>query len=578
MCGLFGILSKEKLTSQKLANADIARDSLSHRGPNQAGSYKNKNVYMGHRRLSILDTSDAGKQPMISQDEKIIITVNGEIYNFQILREELKERGYSFDSGSDSEVILHGYKAWGIDKLASLIDGMYAIVIYDKSLNKIYLIRDRVGIKPLYYYLSNDELIWASEIKAIKVYKDNQVVLNNEALLDFLVYRFIPAPKTAYKNIYKLEPASILEVNCNDLKIQIRKYWSLQAIDKIFKNEIKSARDKYLYLLDQSVEEQMVSDVPLGLLLSGGIDSSSVCAFAAKYKKNIKSFSVGFSDPQRNEVPYAKIVSELYKTEHNVHYLDDTKMDDVLEKLHDWFDEPYGDTSAIPTDYVCEVARQQVTVALSGDGGDELFGGYRWYNIFKKYRFYQRFIPFKLKYGWSLPKFIPKRKGIELLTIADPVYLYACIRGSLSASQLSEWKLKLGLSMDYDPFWAYRKFFMPELSSRKAAQVMDFHLYLPDDILTKVDICSMRHALECRPVYLSKNLIEFAFSLSEEVIYDGGHLKGFIKSSLKKYLPEVILYRKKQGFSVPNNHKWKEKTIGKHKNIAESILSYFIKN
>ena len=573
MCGLFGVVQRGSFSEPCFNRARIARDTLWHRGPDQAGEYCIGNAYIGHRRLSILDTSDAGRQPMVAGD--VAVTVNGEIYNFLALRGELEREGYVFRSHSDSEVVLHGYRHWGVDGLVGRLDGMYAAVIHDAAEGRLFAFRDRVGIKPFYYYLDDDQLVWASELKAIRTFLPaDALALDAEALLDFLVYRYLPAPRALYRNTFKLSAACILECNLSSLSVRTRRYWQLRAeMGEIRQRELDA---HLLELLDSSVREQLVSDVPLGLLLSGGIDSSAVAAMAARHQPQIRSYSIGFRQQGRDETPFARLVAAHTGTEHYVHYFDDEEMSGLFERMYGWFDEPFADTSAVPTHRVCSFAGEQVKVALSGDGGDELFGGYHWYHRYASARRNGRWMPVKSCQGIRFPLRMPKARELEWASISDPVWLYALIRGSVPHARLQQWKERLGVPRDYDPLWAYRASFQPKLPARKAAQVMDFHTYLPDDILTKVDRASMAVSLECRPPLLSRSMVEFAFSLQENFLYRGGELKGGFKHTLRSVLPSAVLEHRKQGFSVPDSG-WRGTLIRHHGSLQEGMLNHYLR-
>ena len=576
MCGLFGLIQSEPLDQSALDRADNARDTLHHRGPDNAGSFHENNIYIGHRRLSIIDTSPSGNQPMI--DHGIVITVNGEIYNFKTLRAELEEQGAHFRSGSDSEVILHGYRVWGIEKLADKIDGMYVATIYDPAQNQLTILRDRAGIKPLYYYHHGRNFAYASELKALKCFLNAEdVSINPEAVIDFLTYRYIPAPKSLYKNIYKLPAASILTINTkNPEKVEISKYWNLST-DTVIDGSNTTFSDRLRTLLRKSVNEQMVSDVPLGLLLSGGIDSSAIAAMAVEQKAKPLSFTIGFRNKGRDESTHAEAVSKTLHTTHYVHYLDDEEMHDLAQTMAAWFDEPFGDTSAIPTFRVSDFAKQHVTVALSGDGGDELFGGYNWYKQFDTILKKQAKIPVKFKHGLPLDFKHWRLRHVSLLFMKDPIELYARLRGSLPFRQIQKWKKKLGVDKHYDHLWAYRAHYDPQRSPVRNARIIDFHTYLPDDILTKVDRVSMAVSLECRPPFLSRALIEYAYSLPDSYIMHGGTLKGGLKHALRNDLPHDILFRKKQGFSVPD-HGWRRRAVRQYGSLQEFLLHPFLNN
>lgn len=573
MCGLFGVIQRPESPALDVPRARTARDVLTHRGPDQAGEWHaDPGVYVGHRRLSILDTSTAGQQPMTAG--RVVATVNGEIYNFRALRLELEQAGFEFQSNSDSEVVLHGYRHWGADGLASRLDGMYAVVIYDGDGGKLIAFRDRVGIKPLYYYQGNGLFVWASEPKAIKAYVPAEgLTLDPEAILDFLVYRYMPAPKSAYRELRKLPPACILECQLADLDLRSRRYWQLPTGQADLSHT--ALTEQLRHLLNTSVRDQLVSDVPLGLLLSGGIDSSAIAAMASQHVPHIQSFSIGFREPGRDETPFAKAMAEHAGTSHRLQYFEHEDMTNLAERMEAWFDEPFSDTSAVPTYRVCTFAQERVKVALSGDGGDELFGGYRWYDNFATAVRRQRGMPLRAARGLRLPSWLPRREYLELLSIGDPLWLYARIRGSVSHARLCQWRERLAVPADYDPLWAYRAAHDPALPSRKAAQVMDFHTYLPDDILTKVDRVSMATSLECRPALLSQALVEFAFSLPENFTYLGGQLKGGFKAAIADLLPETVLEHGKQGFSVPD-FGWRNELIEKSGSVQEGLAENYL--
>ncbi len=575
MCGLFGVVIigyGNRFSNADLDHARMARDTLTHRGPDQRGEIFSGNVYMGHRRLSILDLSETGWQPMVSDDAAVAITVNGEIYNFQILRSELERSGYVFRSQSDSEVVLHGYRHWGAEGLAERLDGMFAAVVHDRARGTVSIIRDRAGIKPLYYYNDGTYFIWASELKAIEACVGSANLKDDEtALYDFLTYRYIPAPKTRYRNVFKLPQASILTLKTESGEIRVSPYWVLPVSSRPgqesdFIEELQS-------ILRQSVAEQMISDVPVGFLLSGGIDSSLVTMTGAALSPAPMTFSIGFEDRERDESRFAQIVAEKAGTDHHSHVLQTEEMENLPERMKEWFDEPFGDTSAVPTFRVCSFARQYVTVALSGDGGDELFGGYRWYQSYKQIRSAQKAIPFVPKQGIEFPAWVPQRRRMTLLSLGDPIELYAHLRGGLQGQRLNQWRERLGVPVDYDRLWAYRAHYRPDLPPRKAAQVMDFHTYLPDDILTKVDRVSMAVALECRPPFLSRAMIEFAYSLPESFLYKGGQLKGGLKAACAGILPESIINRGKQGFSVPDSG-WRTAITQQSGSLQEAFLEH----
>lgn len=553
MCGLFGITP---LDSNDQHKARVALHTLAHRGPDQWDDRVIDSTYLGHRRLSILDLSEAGRQPMLSLDGRIALTANGEIYNHHHLRHELGGK-QSFRSNSDSEILLRGYQNWGIEKLLDKIDGMYAFTLFDSNKGKLYLAVDRVGIKPLYYGFVRGQFIWASELKAIEAFFKSSLSIDYTALYDFLTYRYIPGPKSLYQNIFKLEPGHYLELNVDKMTWKEHTYWRVPTAS--IKIDQVQAVEKLQNLLTKSIQEQMVSDVPLGFFLSGGVDSSCVVATAAAEHSQLHTFSIGFQDERKDESVFAEIVAKQFGTTHRMEILspDDSIID--LSKMKLWYDEPFGDTSAFPSYQVAKLARNHVTVALTGDGGDELFGGYRWYQR------YMRRIGFRRVRHYTPPiisnaivscgeKFRSNfGKTISSWFFQDDVENYAFLLGGMLKSDKRIYALDWQIPSDYDDYWLFRKFLRTDLPSWKRLQYLDFHTYLPYDILTKVDRVTMAVSLEARVPLLSRSLVEFSFTLPDEVRLPGGQLKGLLKQAFDGNLPASILNREKQGFSIPHN-------------------------
>lgn len=572
MCGIFGSYCNEV----DLAVNREALETLKHRGPDQQGEFFDKNIYMGHRRLSILDLSENGRQPMLSND--IVITVNGEIYNFQELKAELQKK-YIFRSNSDSEVVLHGYIEWGIEKLLERIDGMYAIVIYDRSQNEIILARDRYGIKPLYFSDHQLKFCWASELKALEKFLErDSLQIDRTALYDYLTYLYIPTPKTLYKNVYKLSPAHYLVFSTRSFSYKIHRYWELPVQEKNY--SIDAASEKVRGLIEKSVKEQMISDVPLGFFLSGGIDSSTVVASASRFSKQLHTFSIGFDVAEHNETQYARQVAHLFSTEHSEKILDVQAANDYFNRFKEWYDEPFADTSALPSYLVSEFAKQKSTVVLTGDGGDELFGGYEWY--FRYWNYNKKHIGL-LQYLTPYLSNIRKRNKYSTLgrAINQLEYrsvkqfdLYAKLLGGLLPYEKQHYRKFWNIPPDYDDYWYFKKFYKSELTPFKRLQYMDFHTYLHDDIFTKVDRVSMSVALECRVPFMQKELVEFAFSLPENIIYYNNEKKGLLKYAFDQILPKDILYRPKRGFNIPLHH-WNQQFLKDTSSQQERILSLF---
>lgn len=552
MCGIFGFTNFKK---DDLETARKALHTMEHRGPDQWNDYFDEDIYIGHQRLSILDLSENGKQPMLSPDRKVIITVNGEIYNFLELKKELEYK-YKFNSTSDSEVLLYGYIEWGIDKLLEKIDGMYAFSIYDKQKDTLYLARDRVGIKPLYYSNLNGQISWASELKAIqKLYEDkNCLEYDYTAFYDFLTYLYIPTPKSMYKNVYKLEPAHYLKVNTKNNQFEKVKYWQLEI--KRCNDDIETAKNKVMELLKKSINEQMIADVPVGFFLSGGLDSSTVVGVASQEHTNINTFAIGFNNKKKDERKFADIVSKHFSTQHKDIVLSDSDLSSIFDCIVEWYDEPNALSSSYPNYYVSKLTRKTCKVALTGDGGDEVFGGYNWYkdfvNIKNKYKIKNNFLRKSvqiLKMRFS--PFKNKAKKLEKKYFLNDLELYTRLMSGMLSDEKSYYKKKWNIPSEYDDYWYYRRFYKKELDLYTRLQYLDFHTFLPDACLAKVDRTSMKVSLECRVPLLSKELIEYLFSLNENVRIYNNELKGLMKVTIKNILPDSIIYRDKKGFSAP---------------------------
>jgi asparagine synthase (glutamine-hydrolysing) len=561
MCGIFGAKIKNKNDIQK---ARRARDTLIHRGPDGFGEYIDEQIYIGHRRLSILDLSANGAQPMTDRD--VSIAANGEIYNFLDLKTELQKE-FAFKSNSDSEVILYGYKKWGIDGLLERVEGMYAFAIYDSKIGKLFLARDRIGIKPLYYYFDGDDFAFASELKGITAFIEN-LELDNTAIYDFLTYLYIPTPKSLYKNCFKLPPAHYLEFDIASKNTKLNCYWTLST--KTTERSLDEAKDELLRLLQKSIKEQLISDVPIGFFLSGGIDSSAVASIASQVTSNIHTYSIGFDVEEFSETKFAKIVADIIKSNHEEQILTFEKTKELFGEYTKWYDEPHADTSAFPTFLVSEFAKSSSTVVLTGDGGDELFGGYEIYKRFEKRLtrqtpslFFARAFFEKINARWA-------EKIVENFLL-DDLEIYATLGGAMKPRQKAKYKKELGIAEDYDDYWYYRKFYKRELEPKSRLQYMEFNTSLHDDMLTKVDRTSMAVSLETRVPLLATKIVEFAFSLPPQIRYCNGWLKGILKYSLADILPHEILHRKKKGFGIPLGT-WGFKS-GKHKSLK--ILEMF---
>lgn len=581
MCGIFGHSNFQPDCIH------LSRDSLhtlKHRGPDQWGEWYDDYVYLGHRRLSILDLSINGKQPMYDELENVILTINGEIYNYLNLKSELENK-YHFNSSSDSEVVLFGYQEWGIKGLLSRVEGMFAFCIYDKSKKKLFLARDRVGIKPLYYSYINSTICWASELKAIqRFYGENNLELDYTALYDFLTYRYIPTPKTMHKNVYKLESGHYLEVDINNNWYKKYQYWNLQVKRKV--SSLNTAKEELHNKIYGAVKQQMISDVPVGFFLSGGMDSSAIVATASEFLKsnNILTFSIGFDYKKHDETHFARMIADKYNTQHHEKKLDVKTTSEMFSKIKDWYDEPFGDTSAFPTFLVSEYSKQNVTVVLTGDGGDEVLGGYLWYKKFNKRKKKQitslghiKKLINSLATSTNVTFLRRIIKWVEYNFFLEDLEIYTKIMGGMLKSEKIRYAKKWGIPEDYDDYWYFRKYYKKDLPLFTRLQYLDFHTFLPDDILTKVDRVSMAVSLEARVPLLSTELIEYSFGLSEDVRYNNDQLKGLMKDAFKHLLPDEIITRSKKGFDLPMK-KWGEELLGGKRTKQEKVLEYFIED
>jgi len=535
---------------------------IRHRGPDSQKILSKMDVTIAFARLAVIDPTEGADQPMSSTDGDVTIAFNGEIYDYNELRPQLEKRGHRFQTTSDTEVLLQAYREWG-DSWVDQIDGMYAVVIYDHRLSELKLFRDRVGIKPLYYLYDGRNFAFASELKAIRALcRDLQFELDYTAVYDYLTYRYIPAPKTLYRGVFKLPPAHELsfDVRTRELK-SIKRYWALEVDTDPRPLSADQASEELRNLIDASVASQLVADVPVGCFLSGGIDSSVIVATASKYLERLRTFSIGFDISSHSETDYAAMIAARFKTNHRQRILSLEESQNLLPQLSTWYDEPFGDTSAVPTFLVSRLAREHVTVALTGDGGDEIFGGYRWYKLFKQFALGKplRALPFDslfrpLKNCFSKQS-LPYRIGNGLEAIfSDDLVLYSKLLRGLTRPDKIKYAKRWHIPEDYDDLWYFRRYWRDDLPVLTRLQYLDFHTYLADDILTKVDRVSMAVSLEARVPFLSCRLVEFVFSIDERTRYLNGQLKGLLKYAFRDRLPRAILERGKKGFSIPRTY------------------------
>ena len=536
-------------------------DKVVYRGPDDGGVYTDGSIGLGHRRLSIIDLSELGHQPMSSEDQKFWITFNGEIYNFQSLREDLISKGYTFKSNTDTEVIIYLYQEYGENCLQHM-RGMFAFAIWDQVKSCLFLARDRIGKKPLFYYFDGRTFIFASEIKSILEDHFIGKEINFEAFCDYFKYLYVPDPKTIYRNIYKLEPGHYLI--CSKEGIKKKEYWDVSFADESTM-ELQDISNNLLEILNESVKLRMISDVPLGAFLSGGIDSSGVVALMARQQSSpVTTCSIGFDTEDYDEIKFARMIAKKYNTDHH-EFIVKQKAEEILTDLAYYFDEPFADSSAVPTYYVSKLARQKVTVALSGDGGDENFAGYEKYYIDDIENRIRRKIPASIRRS-ILPYLVQVtsplnpsvfQKGTTLLNTLSFESDYGFY---LTNSEFDDrlWdkiinpdiKKKIG---DYDPSSVIRHYYHKADTDNHLSKILytDLKTYLPGDILVKVDRMSMANSLEVRAPMLDHNVIEFAASIPPHLKFNRGEKKYILKQAFKQILPKETMCRKKMGFSVP---------------------------
>lgn len=577
MCGIVGFRTENRYAvfQKYLENAVL---QLAHRGPDDSGFYfdEKAGIGLGHRRLSILDLSSAGRQPMCSDDRKVWVSYNGEVYNFRKLRSTLEDYGHRFRSNTDTEVVLKAYLQWGIDSLQKF-QGMFAMAIWDGRDKKLILARDRIGIKPLYYYLNNGTLLFSSELKALMAFKCFPRDIDPDALPLFLHYQYIPTPRTIFKNTYKLKPGHFLIDNGSTQ--DIRAYWKLpekqRVEDDLEFDEVESLQhlDDLLF---QSVSDRLISDVPLGALLSGGIDSSIVVALMQKANPTpVRTFSIGFREKAYNEAPWAARVAEHLGTDHTELYVTPKEALAVIPKLPDIYDEPFADSSAIPTYLVSKLTRSQVTVALSGDGGDEQFCGYvRYWTTMAMSNAFQRFpnaiakkiasLLRMLPVSWVEKCYMPWRhilpqqynvanfpdKWQKLLSLMQKAEVQELYRMTICLWPQGDIQTLYGKDL---PISHYEEVFQETEGWPLLSRLMrvDQKTYLPDAMLTKVDRASMASSLEVRVPLLDHRVLEFTALLPDHLKYRDGTGKYLLKKLLARYLPPALFERPKMGFGVP---------------------------
>ncbi len=569
MCGIVGIFATRPESQIDLTLLQAMNDAQTHRGPDGDGVFQAQGIALGHRRLSIIDIA-GGAQPMISVDEQVVIVYNGEVYNFASVRQELIELGYVFNTKSDTEVLLNGWHAWRQDCIQHF-RGMFAFAIWDKRDQELTIVRDRLGIKPLFYTLLDDgRFLFSSELKSLLVDKTVSRQMDIQAVEDYFALGYIPDPKTIFTGVYKLPPGNLLQIKLGDKQPQITQYWDVPFKDHVSASGAELSeqqiQEELIEKLSDAIEGRMIADVPLGAFLSGGVDSSAIVALMSKLSdKPVETCSIAFGSKKFNESEYAQMIADRYKTNHHSEQVGADDFD-LIDELAAIYDEPYADSSAIPTYRVCQLARKHVTVSLSGDGADELMSGYRRH----RFAFYENKVRNKIpacirrplftflakiypKFDW-LPQMFRAKSTFQSLAMDDAEgYLHA-------VSFVPEvWRKKLFSNKFKHDLNGYsvKKFFReemdkcPKADSLSRIQYVDLKTYLPGDILTKVDRASMAHSLEVRVPILDHKFVEWISGVKPEFKVKGNEGKYVFKKALEPMVPESILYRPKMGFSVP---------------------------
>jgi len=558
VCGIAGFLS----IGPARPGDELLRgmgDSMVHRGPDSSGTFLSPDGRVGfsHRRLSILDLSPAGAQPMFSADGSLVLSFNGEVFNFREIRVELEGRGHAFRGGSDTEVMLAAFREWGVEAAVRRFIGMFAFALWDSGAGKLYLVRDRLGIKPLYLARLPGMLLFASELKALLAYQEFPRKVDRAALQYYLEFQYVPSPHAIYRGVEKILPGHIVGIDA-DGAITDRTYWDLFEYWGKAEGRPRTEGEyveELSALLDSSIRYRMISDVPLGAFLSGGIDSSLVVALMRKAASGpVKTFSIGFGESGYDESPNARAVAAHLGTDHHEKICSPREAQALVRRIPDAYDEPFADSSAIPTMLVSEFTRQHVTVSLSGDGGDELFCGYPRYTWVRQGNVVRRIPGFLRRPLCSLLSRVPIHKvqrGAESVLYDDPAEMYFHTVGIFERRRLGEIVPEV---VDDAHLVYFRTFRDPRCGGVvERAMVTDIKTYLVDDILTKVDRASMAYSLEARVPLLDHRIVEFAARLPMKHKVHGGGTKHLLRKILYRHVPRERIDRPKMGFGIPVN-------------------------
>lgn len=572
MCGIVGFNWEDEKKIKMLAGL------LNHRGPEQEGFHVKDGISIGHKRLRIIDLTEKGRQPLYNEDGNILVTFNGEIFNFPEIKVELEKQGHIFSSHTDTEVLVHGYEQWGAGLLEKL-NGQFAFCIFDRNKNLFFLARDRLGIKPLYYYCNNKKFIFGSELKVF-LKGDVEKKINQNAMNYYLLFGNTPGEQSIIEGVKKLLSGCMLIYDLTEKKItQFKKYWSV-SFDQQLDCSQEEIEQQIVKRLDDAIKMQLIADVPVGAFLSGGIDSSILVAIMSKYVKDLNTFSIRFDRPEFNESQYAKIVSDKFKTHHFEISFNAENVRKLITELPYYYDEPYADPSMIPTCLVSQVARQHVTVSLSGTGGDELFGGYEHYNDYRLLKALNNLpMPVKilLDYTTAMANLIINNEKLNKLRgflgkKEDAAIIYLKLFSYM-------FRTKEESSDKLLPFKYLSKYFIYPDDINNAMNY-DINEYLPDDLLVKEDRASMAVTLEARVPFLDHTLVEFAAKIPPSLKINRCRKKYILKQAFKNILPSEILHRKKMGFGVPLIHYFRNELndFAYNEIFNFDLLNYYDKN
>ena len=564
MCGITGIFDTRSARPIDRAVLQRMNDSQWHRGPDEGSLHIEPGVGLGHRRLSIIDIA-TGQQPMFNEDNTVVVIFNGEIYNYQSLIPELQALGHVFRTRSDTEVIIHAWEAWGRD-CVKRFRGMFAFALWDRNQQTFFMARDRLGVKPMYYALLDDgHLVFGSELKSLLAHGQLKREIDPPAVEEYFALGYVAEPRTIFKQAKKLSPAHTLVIRRGQALPEPQPYWDVHfTLDRQISAD--EACEEMAARLKESVRLRMIAEVPLGAFLSGGVDSSAVvAAMAGLSDEPVNTCSIAFNDPQFNESEFAQMVADRYRTNHRVQTVESDDFD-LIDTLAQLYDEPYADSSAIPTYRVCQLARQHVTVALSGDGGDETFGGYRRYGLHLMEERMRSALPQSLrrpvfgllgklypKADWAPRMFRAKTtfEGMARTSVEGYFHSMSLIREPLRSQLYSrQFTAQLGGYSAFDVFERHARTAQTD-DALGLIQYIDMKTYLVGDINTKVDRASMAHSLEVREPLMDHELVEWAASLPSSLKHRGGQGKWVLKKAMEPYLPNEVLYRPKMGFAVP---------------------------